>query len=135
MYAIRSYYEVEETPETVGYPIGDIVQEFTPLREEDEAMGHAVLALYFYAGAADVYAETGEKALLDALDRLWDNVTNKKMYITGACGQTHYGASTNRQMIEEGFIDEYMMPNMTAYNETCANICNSMFSYRRNNFV
>ncbi len=126
----RGKYKVEETPETVGYPIGDMVQEFTPLREEDEAVGHAVLALYFYAGAADVYAETGEKALLDALDRLWDNVTNKKMYITGACGQTHYGASTNRQMIEEGFIDEYMMPNMTAYNETCANICNSMFSYR-----
>jgi DUF1680 family protein len=126
----RGKYKVEETPETKGYPIGDMVQEFTPLREEHEAVGHAVLALYFYAGAADVYAETGEKALIDALDRIWENVTNRKMYVTGACGQTHYGASTNRQMIEEGFIDEYMMPNMTAYNETCANIANAMFSYR-----
>ncbi|GAF02153.1 hypothetical protein JCM21142_3780 [Saccharicrinis fermentans DSM 9555 = JCM 21142] len=126
----RGKYRVEETPATEGYPIGDMVQEYTPLRKEDEAVGHAVLALYFYAGAADVYSETGEKALLDALDRLWENVTDKKMYVTGAVGQTHYGASTNRQMIEEGFIDEYMMPNMTAYNETCANICNSMFSKR-----
>ena len=107
-----------------------MVQEFTPLRQCDEAVGHAVLALYYYAGAADVYAETGETALIDALDRLWYNVTDQKMYVTGALGQTHYGASTNRQMIEEGFIDAYMMPNLTAYNETCANICNSMFSYR-----
>ena len=126
----RGKYEVVETPETKGYPIGDMVQERTPLRESDEAVGHAVLALYYYAGAADVYAETGEQALIDALDKLWMNVTLKKMYVTGAVGQTHYGASTNRDKIEEGFIDEYMMPNMTAYNETCANITNSMFSYR-----
>lgn len=126
----RGKYKVEETPATEGYPIGDMVQERTPLRESSEAVGHAVLALYYYAGAADVYSETGEKDLLDALDRLWENVTNKKMYVTGALGQTHYGASSNRDKIEEGFIDEYMMPNMTAYNETCANICNSMFSYR-----
>ncbi len=115
---------------TEGYPIGDMVQERVPLRDETEAVGHAVLALYYYAGAADVYAETGEKALIDALDRLWENVTQKKMYATGAVGQTHYGASTRRDMIEEGFIDEYMLPNMTAYNETCANICNAMFSHR-----
>jgi len=126
----RGKYGIEETPETQGYPVGDMVQEFTPLRKSDEAVGHAVLALYYYAGAADVYAETGEKALIDALDKLWYNVTEQKMYVTGAVGQTHYGASSNRQMIEEGFIDSYMMPNMTAYNETCANICNSMFSKR-----
>ena len=126
----RGKYPNVETPSTKGYPIGDMVQEYTPLREEDEAVGHAVLALYYYAGAADIYAETGEQALIEALDRLWYNVTGQKMYVTGALGQTHYGASSNRQMIEEGFIDEYMMPNMTAYNETCANICNSMFSYR-----
>nr|WP_320117316.1 beta-L-arabinofuranosidase domain-containing protein [uncultured Marinifilum sp.] len=126
----RGKYKVEETPATEGYPIGDMVQEFTPLRESCEAVGHAVLAQYYYAGAADVYAETGEKAIVDALDRLWENITDQKMYVTGATGQTHYGASTNRQMIEEGFIDSYMMPNMTAYNETCANICNAMFSKR-----
>lgn len=126
----RGKYAVEHHPTTMGYPIGDMVQERTPFRESSEAVGHAVLALYFYAGAADVYAETGEKALIDALDRIWENVTHKKMYVTGAVGQTHYGASSNRDKIEEGFIDDYMMPNMTAYNETCANICNAMFNYR-----
>ncbi|MEX0321020.1 MAG: glycoside hydrolase family 127 protein [Puniceicoccaceae bacterium] len=126
----RGQSEMVHDSTTVGYPIGDMVQERVPLREETEAVGHAVLALYYYAGAADVYAETGEQALIDALDRLWDNVVNKKMYATGAVGQTHYGASSRRDMIEEGFIDEYMMPNMTAYNETCANICNAMFSHR-----
>ena len=110
--------------------IGDMVQERTPLRKAKTAEGHAVLALYFYAGAADVAAETGEKALIDALDRLWNNVVDKKMYVTGACGQTHHGASTKVDMVHEAFIAEYMMPNLSAYNETCANVCNSMFSYR-----
>lgn len=126
----RGKYKVEGSYSTQGYPIGDMVQERTPLRESSEAVGHAVLALYYYAGAADVYAETGEKELIDALDRLWTNVTAQKMYVTGAVGQAHYGASTNRELIQEGFIDKYMMPNLTAYNETCANVCNSMFSYR-----
>ncbi|GGZ40145.1 ATP-binding protein [Echinicola pacifica] len=126
----RGKYKVEHNATTEGYPIGDMVQERLPLRESEEAVGHAVLALYYYAGAADVYAETGEKALIEALDKLWKNVTEQKMYLTGAVGQAHYGASSNRDMIEEGFIDGYMMPNLTAYNETCANLCNAMFSYR-----
>ena len=116
---------------TAGYKfIGDMVQERTPLRKAKSAEGHAVLALYFYAGAADVAAETGEKALVNALDRLWSSVVDKKMYVTGACGQTHHGVSKHVDMVHEGFINDYMMPNLTAYNETCANICNSMFSYR-----
>ncbi len=126
----RGTYEIEHDSTTVGYPIGDMVQERTPLREEKEPVGHAVLALYYYAGAADVYAETGEDALINALDGLWESVTKKKMYATGAVGQAHYGASVNCDTIEEGFIDDYMMPNLTAYNETCANLCNAMFSFR-----
>ncbi len=110
--------------------MGDMVQERTPLRKSKEAVGHAVLALYYYAGAADVYAETGEEALIKALDRLWENVVNKKMYVTGAVGQTHHGASSKVDFVHEAFISDYMMPNLTAYNETCANICNAMFSYR-----
>jgi len=110
--------------------IGDMVQERIPLRKETEAVGHAVLALYFYAGAADVYAETGEPALINALDRIRDNIVNKKMYVTGACGQTHHGASSRVDFVHEAFIREYMMPNLTAYNETCANICNAMFHHR-----
>lgn len=120
-----------EPDDTVRHKtIGDMVQERTPLRKSKEAVGHAVLALYFYAGATDVYAETGEQALINALDRLWDNVVNRKMYVTGACGQTHHGASSKVDFVHEAFIDEFMMPNLTAYNETCANICNAMFSYR-----
>jgi DUF1680 family protein len=126
----RGKYEVVHDATTVGYPIGDMVQETVPLREETEAAGHAVLALYYYAGAADVAAETGEQALIDALDRLWNSVVTRKMYVTGAIGQTHFGASPRRQLIEEGFTDNYMMPNATAYNETCANIANAMFSHR-----
>ncbi|MEQ9287759.1 MAG: glycoside hydrolase family 127 protein [Cyclobacteriaceae bacterium] len=127
---MRGKTKVDDDESTKGYPIGDMVQERVPLRKETEAVGHAVLALYYYAGAADVAAETGEQALLDALDRLWENVVYKKMYVTGAVGQSHYGRSSRKDKIEEGFIDEYMMPNLTAYNETCANICNSMFSHR-----
>jgi len=127
---MRGRVRAEPHP-TVWYKaMGDMVQERTPLRKSSEAVGHAVLALYYYAGAADVYTETGEKALIKALDRLWANVVHKKMYVTGACGQTHHGASSKVDFVHEAFIDEYMMPNLTAYNETCANICNAMFSYR-----
>ncbi len=129
----RGRYAVEHDSSTEGYPIGDMVQERIALRDAEEAAGHAVLALYYYAGAADVYAHTGEQALIDALERLWESVTQRKMYVTGAVGQTHYGASSNRDKIEEGFIDDYMMPNMTAYNETCANLCNAFFSQRMMN--
>jgi len=131
---MRGKSPVEPAPSVLHTMIGDMVQERTPLREETEAKGHAVLALYFYAGAADVAAETGEQALIDALDRLWSNVVDKKMYVTGACGQTHHGASSQADnatdFVHEAFIDEYMMPNLTAYNETCANIANAMFSSR-----
>ncbi len=127
---MRGRSKVIEDSTTQGYPIGDMVQERIPLRKETEAVGHAVLALYYYSGAADVYAETGEQELINALDRLWHNVVNEKMYVTGAVGQAHYGASSRKDPIQEGFIDAYMMPNSTAYNETCANICNSMFSHR-----
>ncbi|MEO0472844.1 MAG: beta-L-arabinofuranosidase domain-containing protein, partial [Bacteroidota bacterium] len=127
---MRGKSKIEHTHGTKGYPIGDMVQERVPLREETEAVGHAVLALYYYAGAADVYAETGEKALIEALDRLWDNVVNHKMYVTGAVGQAHHGASSRKDLIQEGFLGEYTMPNLNAYNETCANICNAMFSQR-----
>ncbi|RME94173.1 MAG: glycoside hydrolase family 127 protein [Verrucomicrobia bacterium] len=116
---------------TVWYKaVGDMVQERVPLRRETEAVGHAVLALYYYAGAADVYAETGEEALIAALDRIWDNIVNRKMYVTGACGQAHHGASSRVDFVHEAFVREYVMPNLTAYNETCANVCNAMFNYR-----
>lgn len=127
---MRGRSKSEPDPTVWFKMVGDMVQERVPLRRESEAVGHAVLALYYYAGAADVYAETGDRALINALDRIWANIVDKKMYITGACGQAHHGTSSRVDFVHEAFTIDYMMPNLTAYNETCANICNAMFNYR-----
>jgi len=105
-------------------------QNRVPFREVSEAVGHAVLATYLYAGVADVYAETGEKSLWDVSERLWENVTQKKMYITGGVGALHNGVSSSGDLVHEGFGREYQLPNATAYNETCANIGNGMWNWR-----
>jgi uncharacterized protein len=96
-------------------------QDFTPILEENEAVGHAVRAGYFYAGVADVAALTGNKAYIDAIDKIWENVVNKKLYITGGIGARHGG---------EAFGDNYELPNLTAYNETCAAIANVFWNHR-----
>jgi hypothetical protein len=112
-------------------------QAAVPLRRELEAVGHAVTAGYLWCGAADVYAETGEKALLDALLRLWQDVTARKMYVTGAIGALHHGESFRqvlkrwpRDSVHEAFGAPYQLPNRTAYNETCANIALAMWNRR-----
>jgi len=102
----------------------------TPLRRETEAVGHAVTANYLYAGAADVYAETGDKTLLNALEKIWHNVVFQKMYVTGATGTLHQGASSARDPVHEAYAREYQLPNSTGYNETCANIANAMWNWR-----
>jgi hypothetical protein len=127
---MRGKSKVKPDPTVRFNSIGDMTQERTPLRKSDEAVGHAVLALYYYAGAADVYAETGEKALIDALDKIWGNIVDKKMFVTGACGQKHDGGSSKRDFVHEAFTIDYEMHNQNAYNETCANLCNAMFNYR-----
>ncbi|MFZ5830233.1 MAG: glycoside hydrolase family 127 protein [Planctomycetota bacterium] len=108
-----------------------------PLRRETEAVGHAVTGPYLWCGAADLYAETGEQALFDALNRLWEDVTFRKMYITGGIGALHQGISMRRELkawdkhhVHEAFGAEYELPNRTAYNETCANISNAMWNFR-----
>ncbi|HYE07348.1 MAG TPA: beta-L-arabinofuranosidase domain-containing protein [Planctomycetota bacterium] len=84
-----------------------------PVRALTDAHGHAVRAMYLYCGMADVALETGDAALGAALDRLWDNVTQRRMYVTGGVGSRHQG---------ETFGDDYELPNATAYCETCAAI-------------
>ena len=107
-----------------------------PLRKETEAVGHAVTAAYLWCGAADVYAETGEAALLTALERLWTDVTTRKMYLTGGTAALHNGESFRTQRkgkgesVHEAFGIPYQLPNRTAYNETCANIGNAMWNWR-----
>lgn len=92
-----------------------------PFVELDEVTGHAVRMLYLCCGATDVYLETGAKDLWQALERLWNNLVTKKMYITGGCGSRHEG---------EAFGEAYELPNKRAYAETCAAIANFMWNYR-----
>lgn len=107
-------------------------QDHLPVREAKEAVGHAVTGLYLYSGMADVYAETGDTALLNTLQSLWQDATSKKMYITGAMGSYHHGLLGYEEFkgVHEAFGAEYDLPNATAYNETCANIGNGMWNWR-----
>lgn len=88
-------------------------QSHKPVTEQDEAVGHAVRAGYMYAGMADVAALTGDSSYIKAIDRICDNIIGKKYYITGGVGARHSG---------EAFGSNYELPNLTAYNETCAAI-------------
>jgi len=105
-------------------------QNRTTFRKETEAVGHAVTANYLYAGVADIYAETGDQTLLEALERIWENVVYQKMYITGATGSIHQGVSSSGDPVHEAYGREYDLPNVTGYNETCANIANGMWNWR-----
>ena len=96
-------------------------QTHLPVLEQSEAVGHAVRATYMYAGMADVAALTGDREYIDAIDRIWDNIVSKKLYITGGIGSTNSG---------EAFGDNYQLPNMSAYCETCAAIGNVYVNYR-----
>ncbi|MBN1807325.1 MAG: glycoside hydrolase family 127 protein [Sedimentisphaerales bacterium] len=89
--------------------------------EQEEAVGHAVRATYMYCGMADVAALTGDRNYLKAIDRLWDNVVTKKLYLTGGIGARGSG---------EAFGENYELPNETAYCETCAAIGNVMWNHR-----
>ncbi|MGE8342389.1 MAG: aceric acid hydrolase [Flavobacterium sp.] len=113
-------------------------QDRIPFRQQTTAMGHAVRANYLYAGVADLYAETGEKKLLDNLESIWDDVTYRKMYITGGCGSLYDGVSpdgtsydpTVVQKIHQAYGRPFQLPNATAHTETCANIGNVLWNWR-----
>jgi len=92
-----------------------------PFRELDEVVGHAVRALYLNCGATDIYLETGDQTLFATLMRLWRNMAEKKMYVTGGVGARYRG---------EAFGDDYELPNVRAYAETCAAIANFMWNWR-----
>ncbi len=88
-------------------------QAHKPVVEQDEAVGHAVRAVYMYSGMADVAALTGDEQYINAIDKIWDNIVSKKYYITGGIGARHSG---------EAFGANYELPNASAYCETCAAI-------------
>ena len=96
-------------------------QAHAPIREQTEANGHAVRACYLYAGIADVALETGDEELLALSRRLWDDLTQKQMYLHGGVGPSHSN---------EGFTFAYDMPTETAYAETCAAIALAFWAHR-----
>lgn len=96
-------------------------QSHTPVVNQHEAVGHAVRAGYMYSGMADVAALTGDTVYIKAIDAIWNNIVAKKYYLTGGVGALHSG---------EAFGDNYELPNLTAYNETCAAIAMVYFNQR-----
>jgi DUF1680 family protein len=125
-----------------GRPLGgtDLNQDRRPLRQETEVVGHAVFFTYLYAGATDAYMETGDSTLLRALERLWHDLTDKKMFITGGVCPVHKGLSSRsyqagKRVILNDEVHEaaglpYDLPGATAYNETCGQIGNMMWNWR-----
>ena len=116
---------------------GDDNQDRIPLAEQTEAEGHAVRANYLFAGAADLYLETGDASLWRPLSEIWTNVVTKKMYITGGCGALYDGASPDGAKdqkhitrVHQSYGRDFQLPNTTAYNETCANIGNVFWNWR-----
>ncbi|MGC4102838.1 aceric acid hydrolase [Ferruginibacter sp.] len=109
-----------------------------PFRKMTTVNGHAVRANYLFAGAADLYAETGDESLLHTLNLMWDDVVNHKMYVTGGCGALYDGLSQEGisykpdsiQKIQQAYGKDYQLPNKTAHNETCANIGNVLWNWR-----
>ena len=105
--------------------------------KQTEAEGHAVRANYLYAGAADLYLETGDTNLWRPLTQIWTNVVTKKMYITGGCGALYDGAAPDGASYQSGITKvhqsygrNFQLPNTTAHNETCANIGNALWNWR-----
>lgn len=108
---------------------GDDNQDRLPVREQTVAAGHAVRANYLYAGLADLVAETGDAQLEAVLERLWRDVVDTKLYITGGAGALYDGASPDGypwqgeiSRVHQAYGRAYQLPHTTAHNESCANI-------------
>lgn len=128
-YLETAKYFIEERGHFNGYDAnskdpwknGDYWQDRIPVVEQREAIGHAVRAGYLYAAVADIAALTGDKAMLTAIDSIWNNLVSKKIYVQGGAGAIPSG---------ERYGDNYELPNATAYNETCAAIANVYWNQR-----
>lgn len=112
------YYDIEarergEDPAKFWFKNYEYNQSHKPIREQEKVVGHAVRAVYLFSAAADLADECDDASLLEACERLWDNLINKRMYITGGIGPSRHN---------EGFTTDYDLPDETAYAETCATI-------------
>ena len=103
---------------------GAYSQDDIPVIQQKEAVGHAVRAVYMYAGMTDIAAIENDTSYYNAINKIWENMVNKKMYITGGIGSRPEG---------EAFGDNYELPNLTGYNETCAAIGNVYWNHRLHN--
>jgi DUF1680 family protein len=119
--ALSRHFLDQRGDSTLREKWGPYNQDHKPVTEQDEAVGHAVRAAYMYAGMTDIAALFDDEAYRDATGKLWENVVGKKLYLTGGIGSRHQG---------EAFGENYELPNLTAYNETCAAIANVYWNYR-----
>ena len=103
----------------LGFYKPEYFQAAEPIRNQQDANGHAVRVVYLCTGMAHVGRLTGDRGLLDAVHRMWSSIVGKRMYVTGAVGSTHVG---------ESFTYDYDLPNDTMYGETCASVGMSMLS-------
>ena len=121
-YLKQAKYFVDETGRcTDGHAPSIYSQDHIPILQQEEIVGHAVRAGYLYSGVADVAALTHDKAYFEALNRIWNNMAGKKLYITGGIGSRAQG---------EGFGPEYELHNHNDYCETCASISNVYWNHR-----
>ncbi len=121
-------------PPEVG---SDMNQDAVPFNAMTEAVGHAVRANYLYAGAADVFAESGVSSLLKTVTTIAHNVATQKLYITGMTGALYDGVSpdgsaqsTLIKPVHQAYGRDYQLPNLTAYNEGCATVGYALWTWR-----
>ena len=112
---------VTYSPQGEGVQTPDYAQQHQPVRDQREAVGHSVRAMYLYSGMADVVAFAGDETMQPALDAIWHDIVDRKMHITGGLGAV---AGL------EKFGPAYVLPNMETYDETCAAVGNVFFNYR-----
>ncbi len=110
-------------------------QDRIKLKDHDKIIGHAVRANYLYSGVADLYLETGNPDYEKMLDKVWNSLIKHKIYINGGCGALYNGVSPYGnffidQKVHQAYGYEYQLPNITAYNETCASVGLVMWAHR-----
>ncbi len=120
------YYDIEalergDDPRAYWAKSYEYCQAHQPIREQAKVVGHAVRAMYLFSAVADLAGETGDESLRETCDRLWDNLVNCRMYLTGGIGPSRHN---------EGFTTDYDLPDETAYAETCATIGLMMWNHR-----
>jgi DUF1680 family protein len=117
----RFFIDMRGRKDKRGAIFGTYAQDHRPFVEQTEAVGHAVRGGYLYAGAADVAALTGDAGYIRAIDRIWEDVVRRKLYLIGSVGQ--HGAG-------EGYAGPWKLDNLKAYNETCAAIALALWNHR-----